>query len=89
METITLAYVWSFNANSKSDIPYRIDRQGRSKREGGAGAKLRCTCPSFINQGHRTCKHITTLRTGIKDKSILQDDRYQLTDEGKIIFKLT
>ena len=87
-EETTLAYVWSFRDTTDNTIPYRISRKGRPKREGGTGAKLLCTCPSFINRGKRTCKHIVLLRAGSKDKSILQDEHYQITDEGKVILKL-
>jgi hypothetical protein len=76
----TIAFVWSFN-NKMNDIPYRIEL-----REGAKPRKT-CTCPAFSFSGGKTCKHITALKAGVKDKSILSDERFQLTDFGKQYLK--
>jgi hypothetical protein len=83
----TIAYVWSFS-NKMQDIPYRIDRHGEPKVDGGRGVYWTCTCPAFVNRGGKTCKHLISLRSLSKDRAILNDDRFQITDIGKKILKI-
>lgn len=71
-----IAIVWSFT-NINSDIPYRIEYVSN---------KWSCSCPAFSFR--KTCKHLITLREQAKDKSLLNDRRYSLTDYGKEILKL-
>jgi hypothetical protein len=81
-----VAHVWSF-ADPNKDIPYRIARQGSSKKDGGKGFKWSCTCPSFVNRGGRTCKHLITMRQGVKDNTILSNTHYQISDYGLEVLK--
>lgn len=77
-----LAHVWSFSSDLAED-PYMIVLKP------GAKPRKICTCPRFIYSGSKTCKHLATLRQKVKDGTILQDDRYKLTDFGKEYFKLS
>lgn len=81
MDQETVALVWSFT-NDSLDIPYRITRLGKSKKDGGKGVKWQCNCPSFVHRGSKTCKHLISFRQSLKDKNILSDKRFTLTDFG-------
>ena len=82
-----VCHVWSFLDDSK-DIPYSISRLGKSKKERGTGYKWQCSCPSFKFRGGKTCKHLITMREKVKDKSILNDKRFIISDFGMIALKL-
>ncbi|CAB4196737.1 Zinc finger, SWIM-type [uncultured Caudovirales phage] len=82
-----VCHVWSFLDDSK-DIPYSIFRFGKSKKERGTGYKWECSCPSFKFRGGKTCKHLITMRQEVKDKTILSDKRYVISDFGMIVLGL-
>lgn len=84
MDQQTIALVWSFS-NDKKDIPYRISKLGRSRKEGGTGVKWSCNCPSFIHRGNKTCKHLIALRQSIKDKNIFSDKRFTVIEPEYIL----
>lgn len=73
----TVALVWSFKDQFKDD-PY-IVRYVKNKWS--------CTCPHHTFR-KATCKHILSLRSGSKDRSILNDDRFKITDYGRDVLKL-
>lgn len=71
-----LCLVWSLTDPQRED-PYSIALKP------GARPRLVCTCPSFSIHGKgRTCKHLSLLREKVRDRSILDDDHFQLTPEG-------
>jgi len=82
-----VCHVWSFLDDSK-DIPYSISRFGKSKKDYGTGYKWECSCPSFKFRGSKTCKHLITMRQKVKDKTILSDKRYVISDFGMIVLGL-
>ena len=79
----TIAYVWSFREDADQDIPYRIDLWP------GAKPRMTCTCPSFVNRGRHTCKHLVTLREEARNGLLLFNQKFQVTDFGKTHLKLT
>lgn len=83
----TVAFVWSFS-NTFNDNPYKISRVGSPKREGGKGTNWKCTCPSFVNRGGKTCKHLSEFKKQSSSGSILNDKRFSLTEFGIKILKL-
>ena len=88
MNNDIVALVWSLT-NEFKDMPYSISRLGKSKKEGGNGVQWKCTCPSFIHRGSKTCKHLILLREGAKSGTILADKRFSLTEFGIQVLKLT
>jgi hypothetical protein len=81
-----VATVWSFK-NDFQKIPYKIYYTGTSKREGGAGQKFVCSCPhSAIRKA--ICKHVLSFKGAIKDKSILSDTRFNISDYGMSVLGL-
>jgi hypothetical protein len=84
-ETVTL--VWSFT-NDNKDIPYRISRVGRSKKENGNGVRWTCNCPSFSYRGGKTCKHLILMRQQVKSGQILNDNRFSVTEYGMEVLGL-
>jgi hypothetical protein len=82
-----VALVWSLT-NQWKEMPYTISRNGKNKKDGGSGVEWKCTCPSFIHRGQKTCKHLSLLKSGAKDGSILFDNRFNITDFGLEILKL-
>ncbi len=87
MDQETVALVWSFT-NENKDIPYRISRLGKTKKQGGSGVKWYCNCPSFTHRGGKTCKHLILFREQIKNGQILHDRRFTVTDFGKELYSL-
>lgn len=87
MDQETISLVWSFT-NDHKDIPYRISRTGRSKKEGGSGVRWSCNCPSFSYRGGKTCKHLILMREQIKNGLILSDNRFAVTEYGMEVLKL-
>lgn len=87
MSEDTIALVWSFT-NDNKDIPYRITRIGKTKKEGGTGVKYACNCPSFTHRGGKICKHLILFREKIKNKSISFDQKFTITDIGMEILKI-
>ncbi len=83
----TVALVWSFS-NSMKDIPYVISRFGTPKSKGGSGTYWKCNCPSFVNRGGKTCKHLTSLREVAKSGNLLKDDRFNVTEFGIKVLKI-
>jgi len=81
MDQQTVALVWSFT-NENKDIPYRITKVGKSKKEGGSGVRWQCNCPSFSYRGGKTCKHLILFRQQSKNGQIKNDPRFTLTDYG-------
>lgn len=76
-----LCLVWSLT-NKNADDPYSLVLKP------GAKPRIVCTCPRFIYAGGKTCKHIGILKSKVKDGSILSDDNFKLTTEGKTHFKV-
>ena len=87
MDQETVALVWSFT-NDNKDIPYRISRAGRSKKQGGNGVRWSCNCPSFSYRGGKTCKHLILMREQIKLKKIQFDSRFSITEYGMEVLGL-
>ncbi len=87
MDQETVALVWSFS-NQHKDIPYRISRLGRSKKDGGSGIRWNCNCPSFSYRGGKTCKHLVLLKQQVKNGEILSDNRFSITEYGLEILKI-
>jgi hypothetical protein len=85
MDQETVALVWSFS-NKNKDIPYRISRTGKSKKEGGRGVKWSCNCPSFIHRGSKTCKHLIYLKDKLKSGTAKYDEYITLTEYGLDLF---
>jgi hypothetical protein len=71
-----IAFVWSFR-DQLAEIPYRIEQTA------GTRPRKTCTCPAFSYSGGSTCKHLQALKKGIKDGTILTNDKFQLTAYGK------
>lgn len=87
MDQETVALVWSFT-NENKDIPYRITKFGKAKKQGGHGVKWQCNCPSFSYRGGKTCKHLILFRQQIKNGQIVNDPRFTLTEFGMDLYQL-
>ena len=82
----TVCLVWSFR-DKLQDIPYRIDLKSTANKS-GKYSYLKCNCPASNYRGGKTCKHVTALNLAVKDNSIENDERFNLTDFGRLHFKL-
>jgi hypothetical protein len=83
-----IALVWSFR-DKLQDIPYRITHRTNVKMHGAKITNMHCNCPAFTYQGKgKTCKHLTALKEAVADKSIENDDRFNLTPYGRALFDL-
>lgn len=80
-----VAQVWSFS-NSMKDIPYLIKKESNYKTQ--KGWKLKCNCPASTYRGASACKHIIAFNLSIKSDIILADDRFNLSDLGKELFRI-
>lgn len=77
-----IANVFSFS-NKFQDIPYII-----SATRNKYNLKIRCNCPSFTRRKIVECKHITELKKSSENNTINNDDRFVISDFGKIILNL-
>lgn len=75
-----LAQVWSFS-NEDNNIPYLI-----SYEQGKRSIKMQCNCPAYSYR--KKCKHILGLKQGLEDGSILQNEKYNLSDIGMSVLKI-
>ena len=82
-----VAQVWSFS-NQHNDIPYYICRVKYSNKDESSRFRYTCSCPSFVNRGGKTSKHLQEMTKCVKDKSIINDRRFILTEFGIKILKL-
>lgn len=73
-----LAQVWSFS-NGNSDIPYLLSY---------ISGKYKCGCPSHAKWRRNVdCKHISEFKRAIVNNTIINDQRFTLSDFGEDFIK--
>lgn len=83
-----IAQAWS-HTDTMKETPYLIKRQrkyGKTK----ITYVYTCSCPAFMFRGGgKMCKHIQVMLLEVTDRSILRDDKYNLSDLAMEIFGLS